>query len=509
MQKLVRTGLVLAAAVSSLAFAAQPGAAPGELTGAAAAATSCRYPLADDNRPVAPPDAPAERASFTDPTAATSRGQFVRVSHNVYIAPFARLEAQSRENGICIEEAANVQDNTLLKANGGPVDVGAHAIVAHGAEMIGAGTAVSIAHRDACPLPPAGTDPNTLTRLPGESAGAFAERRGRQALANALDGAGADYGCDEVPAFIGFNALNESAISDGSLLAAASRLARGVVLRPGYSSYPGKSLNSQAEADSPGPFNTNKVRFVNAGDIVFMEAVVHVNECLAKGYTLQYRDTARAVHPFGGPQSIHGIGIDPGSYHRCAFNKDSERPTIGYTQPPPRPRDPSLAVSDPNPAKKIRIIGDVRLGDIDKIQDHTSIRADEGEPFGFGRRVDWEFGTTFHALEPEEEGDIREIIVEDDVKIGRRAVIHGGGRLTRFGGFGDEPTELHAGVVIGEESVVFRSDVGLGTRVGKKAVLVGWTNERPGGVLTETSVPDRCVKFEDTPPGECAYFVEW
>lgn len=478
-------------------------------TADAAGVPSCLYPLTEDNRPVAPPDAPAERATFTDPTAETSSAQFVRVSHNVYIAPFARLEAQSREDGICIDEASNIQDNTLLKANGGPVDVGAHAIVAHGAEMVGEGTAISIAHRDACPLPAPGPDPNTLTQEPGESAGDFAERRGRQALANALAEAGAHYHCDEVPAFIGFNALNQSDISDGSLLAAASRLTPGVVLRPGYSTYPGKSLNTQAEADTPGAFDTHKVRFVTAGDIVFMQAVIHVNECLAKGYALQYRDTGRAVHPHGGPDSIHGIGIDPGSYHRCAFNNSSERPTIGYTDPPPRPRDPSLAVSDPNPAKKIRIIGDARLGDIDKIQDATSIRADEGEPFGFGRGVEWEFGTTFHALEPEEEGDIREIVVEDGVKIGKRAVIHGGGRRTRFGGFGDEPTTLHANVVIGELAVIFRSDVGVGTQVGKKAVLVGWTNERPGGVLTETTIPDGCVKFEDTAPGTCAYFVEW
>ena len=491
----IALGLILAGALAS--------------SPSASAATACPYPLTPENRPVAPPTAPAETATFTDPTADTSGADFVFVSHKDYIAPFARLEAQSAAHGVCIEEASNIQDNTLLKAKGGPVNVGHHAIIAHGAEIVGDGTPVSIAYRSACPLPPPGPDPNILMRQPGESAGKFAERRGRQALANALAEAGAHYDCDEVPAFIGFNALNQSAISDGALLAAAGRLTRGVVLRPGYSSYPGKSLNSQAEADTPGPFNTHKVRFVTSGDIVFMENVLHVNECLARGYTLQYRDTARAVHPFGGPDSIRGIGIDPGSYHRCAFNNSSERPTIGYTQPPPRPRDVTLAVSDPNPSKKIRIIGDARLGDIDKIANHTSIRADEGEPFGFGRGIKWEFGTTFHALEPDVEGDIREIVVEDRARIGKRAVIHGGGRNTRFGGFGDEPTSIRAGAFIGEDAVVFRSDVGAGTHVGKKAVLVGWSNVRPGGVLSETTIPDRCVKFQETPPGECAYFVEW
>lgn len=499
--------LILALAIA--AIAAPSGLAPA-IPAAAAAPDPCAYPLTEENRPVAPPDAPAEEASFTDPTAETSSAEFVKVSHKVYIAPFARLEAQSAAHGICIEEGSNVQDNTLLKVNGGPINVGRNAIIAHGARLVGDGTAVSIAYQSACPLPAAGPDPNTLTRQRGESTAQLAERRGRQALANALAEAHSHFDCDEVPAFISFNALNESAISDGAILANQARLAPRVVLRPGYATYPGKYLRNQLQADSTGPFTTHKVRYVTAGDIIFMEHVLHVNECLALGYTRMYRDTpGSAIYPFGGPTSIEGIGPDPGSYHQCRFNNSSERPTIGYTEPPPRPRDPSLAVSDPNPAKKIRIIGDARLGDIDKIADHTSIRADEGEPFGFGRGVEWEFGTTFHALEPDAEGDIREIIVEDNVRIGPGVVVHGGGRRTRFGGFGDEPTTIHAGVVIGEGSVVFRSDVGAGTIIGKNVALVGWTNERPGGVLTETSVPNHCVKFEDTPAGECAYFVEW
>lgn len=119
------------------------------------------------------------------------------------------------------------------------------------------------------------------------------------------------------------------------------------------------------------------------------------------------------------------------------------------------------------------------------------------------------FGTTFHALEPEPEDPVRDVIVEDGVEIGERAVVHGGGRRTRLGGFGDEPTEIHAGSVIGEFAVVFRSVLAFDTIVGEKAVVIGWTNERPGGVVTETVIPERCVKFEDTPTGECAYFVEW
>ncbi|MBA2631880.1 MAG: hypothetical protein H0U86_02570 [Chloroflexi bacterium] len=84
------------------------------------------------NRPIAPPTATDAEASFTDPTAEISSADFVKVGHKVYVAPFAHLEAQSAVAGICIEHASNIQDNTLLKANGGPVNVGVEAIVAHG-----------------------------------------------------------------------------------------------------------------------------------------------------------------------------------------------------------------------------------------------------------------------------------------------------------------------------------------------------------------------------------------
>lgn len=239
----------------------------GSIRTASAAANPCLYPLVEGNRPVAPPGAPSESASFTDPTAELQSAQFVSVGAQVYIAPFARLEAQSATDNICIEHASNVQDNTLLKANGGPIHVGEEAIIAHGAQLIGDGTAVSIAYQDACPLPPPGRDPNTWP-TPAE--------RGRQALANALAEAGVTHAdCKKIPAFISFNALNHSHIQDGALLAAASRLARGVTLRAGYSSYVGKSLNTQAEADTPGGDPAQfKVRYVTAGDIVFMEAVL-------------------------------------------------------------------------------------------------------------------------------------------------------------------------------------------------------------------------------------------
>lgn len=532
-------------ALLAVAGSLAPGGGP---TRVARAATSpCPYSLTDVNRPVAPAAAPNEVATFTDPTAEMSSEGFVNVSHNIYIAPFARLEAQSAVDNICIEEASNVQDNTLVKVNGGPIHLGAHAIMAHGSELVGDGTEVTLAHY---PMPKAtdtgyaGFDASCTIQPPPQrdASGAFlppdhpsfttAEARGRQALGIALVEfasmpGGKKFTCGEVPAFIGFNALNQYNIEDGALLSAASRLTRGVILRAGYTSWPGKSLNTQLEADTPGDFSTGqKVRYVTAGDIAFMTNVVHVNECLAKGYTMQYRDTARAIHPFGGPESIYGIGIDPGSYHRCEFNNASERPTIGY--PPDwdlTVRDINLAVADPNPSKKIRIIGDVRMVDIDKIQDNVSIRADEGEPFTFRGGIEFGFANTFHALEIGEEDTHREIRIGPGVKFEERVMVHGGGRRLRAGAFGEETTRIGELSYIGKEAVVFRSDIEPRTQVGAKAVLAGYTNctnprgevpdpaapcHPPGYQGTPEVIPDRCVKFQDgNPRGTCAYFVEW
>lgn len=251
-----------------------------------------------------------------------------------------------------------------------------------------------------------------------------------------------------------------------------------------------------------------------------------MNECLARGYTDQYRDNARAVHPFGGPESIHGIGIDPGSYHRCEFNDSSERPTIGYPHDADLSvRDPQFAVSDPNPSKKVRIIGDVRMVDIEKIQDNVSIRADEGEPMTFRAGVEFGFANTFHALETTPEDTPREVRVganppgvppalsptSSGVKLEERVVTHGGGRRVRAGVPDPEPTLIERFVYVGKESVVFRSHLAEGTRVGTKAVLAGYDNgcDADGNCTPGEVIPDRCVKFNDTPPHQCAYFVEW
>ena len=485
---LTRSVALLSALGVSAVMLLAAGPAAAEAADAGHEGSPCPHPLTDVNRPVAPRGAPPDLATFTDPTAVVDEGSNVRVAEKDYIAPFARLEADDAR--ICIEEGSNVQDNTLLEADDAPIRVGRHGIVAHGAMMIADDEGpVTIAHRSACPLPDPGTAPELLDRREDESRAALAERRGRQALANALAESGAHWDCDEIPGFIGFNALNLSEISDGAQLAAAGRLGEGVVLRPGYVSYPGRSLDTQRQADTPGPVQTHKVRFINAGDLVFARGVLHVNECLARGYAAMY---------YSNPSSVTGVNLDPGHYHGCEFNHSSEAPTFA-----------GVPTVDPRPERNVRIIGDAHLDDtlpavMDNISPFTSIRADEGEPFHFGTGVRWGFGTTFHALEPTVEDPEVGVDIAARVAISDRAVIHGGGRRARTGGPDPTPTRILEDSRVRPFAVVFRSFLDQRTIVGRKAVLVGYDTQGPGEVI-----PERCVKYSDTPRGQCAYFVEW
>jgi carbonic anhydrase/acetyltransferase-like protein (isoleucine patch superfamily) len=339
--------------------------------------------------------------------------------------------------------------------------------------LLGAGQEVSIAHRGACPLPAPGRDPATR---------ATAAARGRQALANALAEAGErDVDCRRVPAFMSFNALNRSVIEDGGTLSALSRLSPGVVLRAGFVSQPGKSLDRQREADDPA---LGEVRYMNAADVLFMRAVLEVNQCLARGYATMARRS---------PSSVRGINLDPGAFHRCEFNRTSDAPRIGGRR-----------VRDPRPRRNVRIIGRVTIVDIRGISSGTAIRADEGDPMGMGARIRWLPGSTFHALERSFEQEEVGVALGDGVRIGRHVVVHGGGRRTAAGAPLDEPTTIRTGSVVGEFSVVFRAFLAERTRVGARSVVVGYESRTPGEVI-----PPRCVKLQGTPRGVCAYRVEW
>lgn len=470
--------MAVAAVAGCLAFTTSPAIAEHDRDGGRVVSPdpACPFPLNDLNRPVAPRTAPAETATFTDPTADVQYEENVTVAQKDYIAPFARLIAGATPHaGICVEEGSNVQDNTTLQANGAPVHVGRNAIIAHGATLFATGSPVTIAHRDTCetplPDPDADRDPMTLP-TPVE--------QGRQALANALAGAHLDVDCDEVPAFIGFNALNRGHIEDGAMLGVLSRLDRGLTLPTGFVSLPGVNIDTPAEASDPG---RGKVRLITPGDVVFMAGVLHVNECLARGYSGMYRAEQ---------ETVFGIGPDPGGYHHCEFNATSELPTIGGQQ-----------VFEPRPSPEIRIIGDARIGDISGISEGTSIRADEGEPFTMGFGNHWGSSTTFHALEATDDEEVG-ISIGDRVTFDPNVVIHGGGRRTRTGGISEEPTTILDGSRIGPQAVVFRSFLGPETHVGFKAAIVGYDNPAGG-----ERIPPRCVKFQETPPGACAYFVEW
>ncbi|SMB99429.1 hypothetical protein SAMN00120144_0192 [Hymenobacter roseosalivarius DSM 11622] len=71
------------------------------------------------NRPVLPATAPAESASFIDPTATITGDEAILIGPHVYIGPFARLLAsggKGERGEVRIEEGTNLQDNVTVMA---------------------------------------------------------------------------------------------------------------------------------------------------------------------------------------------------------------------------------------------------------------------------------------------------------------------------------------------------------------------------------------------------------
>ncbi|MFN8580472.1 MAG: hypothetical protein U0163_05765 [Gemmatimonadaceae bacterium] len=179
------------------------------------------------------------------------------------------------------------------------------------------------------------------------------------------------------PAFVGFNSYIDGATVDpGAMVTHLARVAPGVVIRKGHKVLPGKFVRTQAEADS---FALGKVVPMTEADVAFMEAVLHVNGSFAEGYT-ELAQTA--------PGGIQGIGRDPGG---TDFNPNSDVPDIGGER-------------GLKPSFRSRIVGRVRIATpADELEQRlgrsVSIRADEGEPFVFGRIGHMQDRVTFHALE--------------------------------------------------------------------------------------------------------------
>lgn len=405
----------------------------GTLTPALADTDERRCSPTRDDVPVCSADSSAGTATFLDPTVAVTGARHVSLGQRGYVGPFAELHA-TRHAPISIGASSNVQDNVLLDARGGSgIQVGDRVILAHGSSVRGSAS-IGI---ESSPLPPQVED----TVDTGEGS-----------------------------VFLSFGSeVDGATVELDSGVSALARVAPGVTLPSGFLVLPGKNVTTDAEASDPA---LGKVRHLTQADVAFNEAVIHVNESLARAYTELYRED---------PGAVHGANLDPG---RTEFNPDADLPSFAGEE-------------QARPDSRTRVIGDVDLADTyDRFTQRTgeriAIRADEGEPFVIGHVDEMDDDVVFHALEH------TDLHVGDDVRYGEGAIVHGGGRVV-VEGQPEEQTVVGDRVRLGDRSVVFRSTIGDGARIGDHSAVVG--TDLPAG----TVVPSHTVVLN----GEVFGAVEW
>ena len=270
------------------------------------------------------------------------------------------------------------------------------------------------------------------------------------------------------PTFASFNAIIDRAtLEPGSYVSAMAKVGQGVVLHSGMKVLPGVYVQTQAEADDP---SLGKVVKLGQADIDFVNGVLFVNHNLAEGYATDY---------YHNPKEVLGISQNPDT----EFNPGE---TIPVTH----------GSAKPYAGFRNRIIGKVTLANsiaaLEKVLGYgDSIRADEGYSFNIGKIRKFNNRVTFHALEG------TGITTGNRLKLGYHDVIHGGPDVPNPGE--TELTVIGDDVAVGNYSVVFRSTVGNGAKIGNK-VLLDRCNIPEGAV-----VPDGTVMVKNVVIGH----VQW
>jgi carbonic anhydrase/acetyltransferase-like protein (isoleucine patch superfamily) len=241
--------------------------------------------LTDADLPVCPAEAPADTASFLDPSADVVGGRHVTLAERVYVGPFARLVA-SAQAPISVGTDTNIQDNVSVVASralvegpqgGAPaaeggVEIADRVILAHGSSVIGPAT-IGIGGTD---IP---ADPD-----------------------------------DDQEVFLSFGSQVDGAVLERNTgISALGRVGPGITLKSGRLVLPGKNVTTQAEADDPA---LGKVRLINESDVAFNEAVIEVNIAFAREYTELYRED---------PDALSGVNVNPGG---TDFNPDRDLPVF-------------------------------------------------------------------------------------------------------------------------------------------------------------------------------------
>jgi carbonic anhydrase/acetyltransferase-like protein (isoleucine patch superfamily) len=426
----MRRVLVSAGAASALLVA-------GLLPQSATAAEPEGCHPARGNRPVCMAGSPAETATFLDPTARVQNPEHISLAERVFVGPFAEVLAD-RDAPISIGAESNAQDNVLILGK------------RHG-----------------------GSD----QRAPGEGrARPGVEIADRVIMAHGVSVIGpAQIGVQgtDIPSdpdtdqevFLSFSSQVDGAVLENNTgVSALARVGPGVRLRSGFMVLPGKNVTTQAQADNP---ELGKVRLVTEADVAFNEAVIEVNTAFAREYTQLYRSN---------PRNVLGANLDPG---HTAFNPERDLPSFaGREQRVPDFRN--------------RLIGDLDLADTFSrfsmvSGSRISLRADEGEPFKIGSVNRMDDDVVFHALE---EADL---VVGDRVRYGRKVVVHGGSRVVVVGQ-PEAQTTVGDDVVLKDESVVFRSNIGNRSVIGERSAVVG-SVLKPGTVVPARTVILNGVKF--------------
>lgn len=290
------------------------------------------------NLPICPSTAPSESASFIDPTATIINPTNISLGENVYVAPFAELNATDAP--ISIAADSNVQDQAKITASGTGVQIGERVIMAHMTTIKGAAK-IGI-QGSTGPF----TDPVTNTQ----------------------------FNNDIPETFLAFNCeVDGATIERNSVVNFLSRVGPGVTLPAGKVVLPGKNVTTNLEASSG---SLGKVANLTQADVALMEGVVRVNEALAKGYAALARADL---------SNVTGINYAPVT----SFNSGG------------LPQIDGIATRDPNFRNRITgnvIIKDSLATLNNKMANRISLRGDEGEPFYIGQIAGMANDVVFHAL---------------------------------------------------------------------------------------------------------------
>ncbi len=404
------------------------------------------------NRPACPEDAELEEAAFLDPTARVTRPKRVRLGEQVYVAPFASLNAKG--GPIDIGPESNVQDSVRVRATGTGKARQLARVGLEAGDGVATGERVILAHGSTV-KGPARLGVGEVKQVPDGDGGTVADSG----------------------VFISFSAEVDGAVIERDAgLSALARVGPGVRLRSGFIVLPGKNVTTQAQADDPA---LGKVRPITQVDREFNAGVVEVNVGLAREYSRLAREEASAVR---------GINVDPGGNE---FDEERDLPTVESALcTGPTVRKPDF---------RNRIIGDTCFEDSlrslhAKMGSRISIRSDEGGPFNIGTIDRMDDSVIFHALEGT---DLR---TGDGVQYGKRVVVHGGGRPQVDPRTGlAAPTIIGNDVTLGDSSIVFRSLVRNEAVLGRRSLVVG------SELALGQRIPARTVYANDKVAGR----VEW